>query len=73
MEYIPIPNSYEEASSDPNWQDAMTEEIVALETNQTWEVVSPPFGVSISGSKWVFSVKLQPSGTLGRCKARLVA
>lgn len=72
MESIPIPNSYKEANIDPNWQDAMTDEIVALKTNQTWEVVSPP-AASIMGSKRVYSNKLKPDGTLDRYKARLVA
>lgn len=73
MESIHTPNSYKEASTNFNWQDAMTEEIVALETNQTWEVVSPSSSVSIIRSKWVFSVKLRPDGTLDRYKAQLVA
>lgn len=42
----------------------MTEELVALETNQTQDVVPPPPGVLITDSKWVYSFKLNPDETL---------
>jgi len=38
----------------------------------TWELVDPPPGANVLGSKWVFAVKTKPDGTLDRFKARLV-
>ncbi|XXG40078.1 hypothetical protein AAC387_Pa01g0880 [Persea americana] len=39
-----IPTLYSQASKIVYWQDAMTEELVALEANQTWELVPAPDG-----------------------------
>lgn len=36
-------------------------------------MVDLPIGKDIVGSKWVFSIKLNPDGSLARLKARLVA
>jgi len=38
----------------------------------TWELVDPPEGANVLGSKWVFDLKLNPDGTIERYKARLV-
>ena len=38
-----------------------------------WELVEPPPGRNIVGSKWVFRVKYKSDGTIERFKARLVA
>ena len=47
-------------------------EIVALEANGTWDLVSLPYDVSPIGSKWVFEIKRRADGSLERYKARLV-
>jgi hypothetical protein len=38
----------------------------------TWQLVDPPPGANILGSKWVFALKTKPDGTIDRFKARLV-
>ncbi|CAN1239948.1 Retrovirus-related Pol polyprotein from transposon TNT 1-94, partial [Linum grandiflorum] len=71
---IPIPRNYKEASLDPNWCRAMDDESAALDVNNTWSIVPrPPPPKRVLGSKWVFTVKTHPDGTLDRYKARLVA
>lgn len=44
----------------------------ALEKNNTWNVVDFPGGKELIGYIWVFSVKLQPNGTIQQYKVRLV-
>ncbi|KAI0992340.1 hypothetical protein K3495_g15846, partial [Podosphaera aphanis] len=76
-EDVPIPRSYKQAIADPvygkMWKKAIDEEIQALTLNQTWEEVFVPTDANLISTKWVFTVKLKPDGTLDRFKARLVA
>ena len=46
--------------------------MVALENNQTWELVKLPKGKQLVGCKWVFTVKYKSNGSLERYKVRLV-
>ncbi|KAL0284787.1 UNVERIFIED_CONTAM: hypothetical protein Sangu_2809500 [Sesamum angustifolium] len=51
----------------------MNEEILALETNHTWEVTTLPLGKRAIGFKWVYKLKLKDDGTIDKYNARLVA
>ncbi|WMV49513.1 hypothetical protein MTR67_042898 [Solanum verrucosum] len=51
----------------------MHEELVALEENDTWDMVDTPTNATIIGSRWVYSIKMKADGSLDRYKARLVA
>ena len=51
----------------------MSVELESLTKNNTWELVPPPEGKNIVGSKWVLKVKRNSDGSLDRFKARLVA
>ncbi|CAN6583524.1 unnamed protein product [Malus baccata var. baccata] len=57
----------------PEWQDAMTKELQALNDNQTWSVVDLPNGKKVMGSKWIYKTKFNSNGSIERHKARLVA
>ncbi|KAG6498707.1 hypothetical protein ZIOFF_038429 [Zingiber officinale] len=46
-----IPSSYYEAIRDSRWQEAMNEEMEALNRNGTWELVDPPKGKNLAGSR----------------------
>jgi len=76
-EPIPIPKTYSEAIMDEvwgeGWKEAIKKELMALATNQTWEVVTPPRGANLVTSKWVFNAKFNTDGSLEKLKARLVA
>ncbi|MFV0960738.1 reverse transcriptase domain-containing protein, partial [Klebsiella pneumoniae] len=67
------PQSYQEAIQDPRWTKAMSEEIHALNSNKTWEIVSPPPNTKIIGCKWHYKIKFNSDGSVERYKARLVA
>lgn len=70
---IPEPYTYNQALKDSKWVDAMTKELNALETNNTWRIVPPPSNKKVVGCKWVFRVKYLSDGSLDKFKARLVA
>ena len=65
--------TYEEASQNTAWQKAMEEEIIALEHNQSWELVLRLGDVKPISCRWVYKIKRQPDGSIERYKARLVA
>nr|GEW78807.1 zinc finger, CCHC-type [Tanacetum cinerariifolium] len=56
----------------PHWP-ILDEEINALQHNGTWALVNLPVHRKPIGCKWVFSVKMNPDGSVARLKARLVA
>ncbi|VFQ60815.1 unnamed protein product, partial [Cuscuta campestris] len=73
LDSVPLPKTVREALSHPGWRTAMIEEMKALEQNHTWSLVSLPIGKKSIGCKWVFSIKVNPDGSVARLKARLVA
>jgi len=50
----------------------MTEEIQALEENQTWTIEDLPTGKKPISCKWVYRIKYKSDGSIERYKARLV-
>ncbi|KAL5580295.1 hypothetical protein UlMin_012737 [Ulmus minor] len=70
---IEIPKNVNEALDNPNWKEAMLEEMRALKRNKTWEIVDLPKGKKPVGCKWIFTLKYKADGSLERYKARLVA
>ena len=51
----------------------MVDEMTALHSNGTWDLVVLPSGKSIVGCRWVYAVKVGPDGQIDRLKAHLVA
>ncbi|WKA01486.1 hypothetical protein VitviT2T_019766 [Vitis vinifera] len=51
----------------------MVDEMTALHSNDTWDLVVLPSGKSTVGCRWVYTVKVGPDGQVDRLKARLVA
>jgi len=67
------PTTFEEAARSQVWRDAMKSEMVAIEKNETWELIDLPIGAKKIGVKWLFKTKLNEKGEIDKCKARLVA
>ncbi|RVW32397.1 Retrovirus-related Pol polyprotein from transposon TNT 1-94 [Vitis vinifera] len=70
---VSLPKSTHEALSHPGWRQAMVDEMAALHSNGTWDLVVLPSGKSTVGCRWVYAVKVGPDGQVDRLKARLVA
>ena len=61
------------SSNKSKWREAMKKEMESLYENEVWDLVEPPKGRKIVGSKWVFKEKMGADGTTERYKAGLVA
>nr|CAN79194.1 hypothetical protein VITISV_000236 [Vitis vinifera] len=64
---VSLPKSTSEALSHPGWRQTMVDEMAALHSNGTWDLVSLPPGKSTVGCRWVHTVKGE-SGLV--CKLR---
>ena len=51
----------------------MESEYSSLLKNDTWDLVPPPEGKNIVGSRWVLKVERDENGSVNHFKARLVA
>jgi hypothetical protein len=67
------PKDIGHALSDPNWVNAMHEELENFERNQVWDLVEPPPNCKHIGTKWVWKNKEGENGEVVRNKSRLVA
>ena len=56
----------------PQWEHGIHEELATLEKAGTWDLVEPPVGANIIGSKWVFCAKKDTAGNVVCHKAHLV-
>ncbi|QHO14032.1 Retrovirus-related Pol polyprotein [Arachis hypogaea] len=70
---VSIPKTTAEALSHPGWRQAMIEEMSALHSTGTWDLVPLPPGKSTVGCRWIYTIKVSSDGTIDRLKARLVA
>jgi hypothetical protein len=67
------PTRIEDAFDDPDWVNAMHEELNNLAHNEVWELVKRPSDQNAIGTKWVFQNKQDENRVNVRNKARLVA
>ncbi|WVZ83919.1 hypothetical protein U9M48_031014 [Paspalum notatum var. saurae] len=66
------PHDVGHALSNPNWVNAMHEELENFERNRVWVLVEPPPHCNPIGTKWVFKNKQGEDGVVVRNKARLL-
>ncbi|CAG9135946.1 unnamed protein product [Plutella xylostella] len=72
---LSLPQTYQEAMESPQkeeWSEAIKEELMALEENETWSKVENS-GQRTLTTKWVFAIKKDENGQVSRYKARLCA
>ena len=62
-----------EALSHPSWKQAMVEEMNALHSSGTWDLITLPAGKSRVGCCWVYTIKIGLYGRVDRLKVRSVA
>ena len=62
-----------EALSHSDWKQAMIEEMTALHSSGTWDLVTLPASKSLIGCCWVYTMKIDLDGWVDRLKTRLVA
>jgi hypothetical protein len=67
------PKSVEEVLQDPDWINAMHEELNNFTRNEVWTLEERPQDVGVIGTKWVFRNKKDDQGIVVRNKIRLVA
>src|SRR3954462_7384134 len=68
------PQKVVEALEDPDWLEAMHEELNNFKRNKFWSLVERPKGDhNVIGTKWIFKSKQDAHGIVVWNKARLVA
>nr|GEY03384.1 hypothetical protein [Tanacetum cinerariifolium] len=67
------PTSYSKAVKNPNWVEAMNNEVKALYRNNTWTICDLPVGRKAVGSNWLLKIKYKSTGEIERYKVRVVA
>ena len=58
------PKNIEEAKSDPNWIDAMQEELNQFKRINVWTLVERPYDNNMIRTKWVFKNKFDEHGVV---------
>jgi hypothetical protein len=67
------PTCFEQTIGNPKRDNAMDENMAALDANVTWELVALPKDKKTIACKWVYKVKHNANGSMSIYKARLVA
>ncbi|WVZ70159.1 hypothetical protein U9M48_018847 [Paspalum notatum var. saurae] len=67
------PTTIDQSLSDPDWINAMHEELNNFIRNEVWTLEAKPKGARVIGTKWVFRNKQDDKGNIVRNKVILVA
>ena len=68
-----IPKTTTSALKHEGWHNAMTDEMTAQHDNGTMSLVPRKPEMNVLGSRWIYTIKLNPDGTVLKLKARWVA
>jgi hypothetical protein len=67
------PTCFEQAVGNPEWDNAMDEEMATLDVNATWELVVLSKENKSIKCKWVYKIKHNVDGSMNKYNIRLVA
>ena len=67
------PTTYEDASRNQVWKDAMVEEYQSIMKNDVLDIVPRPEGKSVVTSRWLYKIKHGVGGSNEKYKIRFVA
>ena len=73
MDSISLSNKVSKALAHSSWRSAIIKEMDALTDNGTRDLVRLPAEKKVIGCIWVFTVKVNPDGSIVRLKAHLIA
>ena len=62
LSFVYVPQTMHEALSHSDWKQAMVEEMPALHSSGTWDLVTLLAGKTPVGCRWVYIVKISPDG-----------
>ena len=62
LSFVYVPQTVHEALSHQDWKQAMVEEMIALHSSGSWDLVTLPPGKTLVGCPWVYIVKVGPDG-----------
>jgi hypothetical protein len=64
------PSSFDEATGQQVWKDAMMKEYQSMMKTNVWDIVLRPEGKFVLTSKWIYKIKYVPYGSIEKYKAR---
>ena len=67
------PSTYDKATKEQVWRDAMMEEYQSIMKNEVWKIVLRPKGKFVVASRWIYKIKHVVDGSIHKYKARFVA
>ena len=66
------PTFFEDAKKENKWCKDMEEELMAIQKNQTWDLLNNPQGKKANRLKWVLRTKYHADGSIQKHKSRLI-
>ena len=66
------PETFSEAAKDPQWIEAMNEEMHALCKNEPWDLFPTSPRKKAIGCRWIYKVKYNANGSVNRYNVRLI-
>ena len=67
-----VPKNIAEAMAHPGWNESVSDEIGTIHMLDTWDLVPASEDMHILSSRWLFTIKFWPDGTVRKLKSRLV-
>lgn len=73
LSFVYIPNTSSETLSHLEWRQSIIDEMCALSSSSTWELVYLSIRKSLVGYRWLYIVEVSLDGKIDQFKPRLIA